>query len=113
MANHLNDHQIKNSEELFNKINGIELNNDRHVLVTWDYESMFINIPFEKTKNIIRQFYHLIERETSIPVDVFLDTLSFLIESCSYFTFENEIYRQTKDLTMGNCLSQILAEITS
>lgn len=48
-----------------------------------------------------------------MPVDIFLDSLAFLVEECSFFTFEGEIYLQVEGLAMGSSLSQILAEITT
>lgn len=74
---------------------------------------MFTNIPFQKTKDIIRKYYHLIEKETSVPVDLFLKALTLLIEECAFFTFKDEIYLQMEGLAMGNSLGQILAEITT
>lgn len=112
IAQHLGEFQLKNGMDLSQRIDKYRLN-QKHVLVTWDYDNMFTNIPFGTTKKIIREFYYLIEKETSMPVDVFLEAISFLIEGCSYFSYENEIYRQIKGLSMGNSLSQILAEITT
>lgn len=37
-----------------------------------DFDNMFTNIPFGKVKKIIREYYHLIENETTVPVDIFL-----------------------------------------
>lgn len=113
IAKHLNQFQINSAHHLYNKIEGRHLNNKKHILLTWDYDSMFTNIPFDKTKSIINELYHIIEKETSTPAALFLESLNFLIEVNSYFTFENEIFRQIKGLTMGNSLSPILAEITT
>lgn len=68
---------------------------------TFDYDNMFTNINFGKTKSISREFYHLIEKETTIPVEVFIDAISFTVEGCPYFTYDNEIYRQIKGLGLG------------
>lgn len=48
-----------------------------------------------------------------MPVDEFLDALVLIVEECAFFSFENEIYLQTEGLSMGNSLSQVLAEITT
>lgn len=55
--------------------------------------------------------YHLIQ--PNVPVDVFLNAISFLIEDAAYFSYNCKIYRQCSGLTMGNSLSQILAEIVT
>lgn len=113
IAKHVGKHQVKDAMELFEALNGKELNSGRHVLVTFDFDSMFTNVPFQRTKDVIRKFYYLIEKETSMPVDLFMECLSFLVEGCSYFTFGGEVYVQSEGLAMGNSLSQILAEITT
>lgn len=113
VAKHVSKHQLKDSQGLFRALNGRKLNGIGHVIVTFDFDNMFTNIPFEMTKEIIRKYYHLIEAETSMPVDVFLDSLSFLVEECGFFTFEGVIYLRMEGLAMGNSLSQILAEITT
>lgn len=106
-------YQVKSAHELFEKLDGNKLSGKNHVLVTLDFESMFTNIPFQKTKGIIQEYYYLIQNETSMPEDVFLEVLAFLIEECAFFTFNGEIYLQTDGLSMGNSLSQILAVITT
>lgn len=45
IANRLNKHQIKNAHQLYEKLNGMRLPKG-HVLVTWDFDNMFTNIPF-------------------------------------------------------------------
>lgn len=110
IADHLSKHRIKSSKDVYKELNGLAIDiNDR--IVSWDYDNMFTNIPFQETKRIVRKYYHLISETTSVPVDIFIRAISFLIEDSSYFLFEDEIYRQCKGLTMGNSLSQILAEI--
>lgn len=113
IAKKIGKYQIKNARQLFNQIDGKKLEGSNHVLVTWDFDSMFTNIPFQKTKEIVRKYYYLIQNETSMPVDVFLEALTFLIEDCAFFTFADEIYLQAEGLAMGNSLSQVLAEITT
>lgn len=84
-----------------------------HRLVTWDYSSMFTNIPLDMAKSIIRQYYYLIEIETNVPVKLFIDVLTFLVDEVAYFTYKDGIFRQNKGLAMGNRLSQLLAEIVT
>lgn len=110
IADHLAKHRVKSSQTVYDKLNGLIIGNDDR-LVTWDYDNMFTNIPFSKTKNIIRKYYYLISKTTTVPLDTFIEAISFLIEDSSYFIFNDGIYRQCKGLTMGNALSQILAEI--
>lgn len=102
--------KINDSKMLFERLNGIKMK-ENHVLSTADFDSMYTNINFGKTKEIIKEYYHLIAKETSVPMDIFLMALSFFIEDDAYFTFKDIIYRQCKGLSMGNALSGILAEI--
>lgn len=48
-----------------------------------------------------------------MTLEVFLEALSFLFEDSAFFVFGGELYLQTEGLSMGNSLSQILAEITT
>lgn len=105
-------YRVKNAEQLFERINGKTLRKG-YVLVTWDFDNMFTNIPFQKTKDIILKYYHLIESETSMPANVFLNALEFLLERCPFFVYNGDVYLQTEGLSMGNSLSQVLAEITT
>lgn len=113
IATNIGLHQIHSSHELFTKIDGKVLNNPSHKLATFDFDSMFTNIPFQRTKEIIKKYYHLIEKETTMPVEIFLEALTFLVEETAFFTYGNVIYLQTEGLAMGNSLSQMLAEITT
>lgn len=113
IASHVSVHQVRSGNDLFNKIINVKVKNNNHILVTWDFDNMFTNIPFSKTKVIIIEYYHLIQKHTSMPCELFLDCLSFIVEETSFFTFEDEIYLRMEGLAMGNSLSQILAEIST
>ncbi len=71
------------------------------------------NIPLELAKSIIFTNYFLIQKETSVPEDLFMELLTFFDDGISYFTYSNIIYKQNKGLAMGNRLSQWLAEIVT
>ncbi len=112
VAERLSECKIINSIQVFNKLNGVHLDDD-HELVTWDYDNMYTNIPISVAKSIIRQNYSLIESVTSVPVDVFIEAISFFTEHSNYFLHHTGVYRQSKGLAMGNCLSKVLAEIVT
>lgn len=107
------DFKVKNSEGFVRLISNKNLKAQDHRLSSWDFDSMFTNIPFPFVKRIIVDYYDEISKETSVPVELFVEAVSFLIEFSCYFLFDGEIYRQTKGLTMGNILSQILADIAT
>lgn len=112
IAEHLRKHQVKSSKELFDKIEGVKIR-DKHVLSTWDFDNMFTNIPCQLVKDVIREYYYLVQGETTLPMEEFLIALTFLIEDCAFFVFEGVIYLQVEGLSMGNRLSQVLAEIVT
>lgn len=112
ISEHLNLCKIKNSTSLFDALNGHHLK-DGLELVTWDYDSMYTNIPIAVTKEIIRNNYHLLENVTTVPVEIFLEAVSFFTEHSTYFVHNTGIFRQCRGLAMGNSLSQVLAEIVT
>lgn len=112
IGEHLNAGRILNSIELFDELNGMQLDDD-HELVNWDYDSMYTNIPISIAKSVIREHYGLIETVTSVPVDVFIEAITFFTEHSTYFLHNTGIYRQCRGLAMGNSLSKILAEIVT
>lgn len=113
IANLFSKVKVNSSEEFIEQIKEIESVPQIHKLSNWDYVSMFTNIPFQLTKKIITEHYGEIQKTTCVPVHLFLQLVSLLVEDSSYFTYKGQIYRQTKGLTMGNQLSKMLAEITT
>lgn len=59
------------------------------------------------------KFDRLISPHTSIPLDLFIRSLKFIMTHNSYFQVNKQIFKQTKGLTMGGQLSYILAEIVT
>lgn len=47
IAGSIGKHQVKSACELFDKIEGQLLNSKDNILVTWDFNYMFTNIPFQ------------------------------------------------------------------
>lgn len=105
--------KVKNSEEFVTKYGNKPLKNLNHRLATWDYSSMFTNTPLHSAIKVVRENYMVVASETCVPVDLFIEAISFFIVHCSYFNFNGEVYRQCKNLSMGNRLSQVLAEIST
>lgn len=89
--------KIHSARELFLLVADKQIPESRR-LVTWDYSSMFTNIPFEDAKLIIRKFYFLIRDATSVPVDIFIDLLSFLIDDQSSEIKIKSFFRKSKSL---------------
>lgn len=111
ISNSFNRVTVKSSEDFVQRLRELPALPSQHEMVNWDYESMFTNIPLGYTKKMISTNYGLIQQETCVPVDIFLEAISLLVEDSSYFLYRGKVYRQTRGLTMGNRLSKILAEI--
>lgn len=83
---------------------------DNHMLVSLDVISLFTNIPIDLTNNIIKDRWHLIEINTTITLDMFLELFTFCIEN-NYFNFNGEFFKQIYGLGMGNCMSPICSDL--
>lgn len=112
IATCFNEVKVNDAFELFTMIADKQIENG-HRLSTWDYTSMFTNIDFQFVKTITTDHYYLVEIETSVPCELFIEILSFLVEDCAIFTYKSKIFKQNKGLTMGNRLSQSLANIAT
>lgn len=108
IAKHLGKHQVRSAHECFKLLDGRKLNDLSHRLFTLDFDSMFTKIPLCVTKKIIEKVYSLLKGETVMPVEIFLESLYFVIEECPFFVYGGIIYLQADGLAMGNALSQVL-----
>lgn len=75
VANLFSDVKVKSSECFVKRVSPDGLRDDSHRLVTWDYDSMFTNVPFGFAKKIILDYYHVIAEETAVPSNLFLEAL--------------------------------------
>lgn len=85
-------------------VKSLDLNSmipENHRLASWDYSSMFTNIPFSVAKKIIADNYVVVAEETSFPVNLFLESIAMLVEHSSYFTYKQKIYVQP--VIKGDC----------
>lgn len=110
IAEHLDRYNVKNSEALVFQLRDFHLEPD-HELVLFDYVSMFTNIDVCVALDIVSSFYYLVQRTTTVPVEVFMEALALYTTHTAYFVFGGSIYLQSKGLAMGNRLAQVLAEI--
>lgn len=113
VAREFDDVKVKNSIHFVTMLRRSRKIRPDQRIVTWDYESMFTNVDVSYPKEAIMSKYHVIRRETTMPCDVFMKLLDFVLRSSSFFINEDDIYQQVKGLTMGNELSQVLADIAT
>lgn len=86
---------------------------DTDMLVSFDVESLFTNIPVNETLSIIETRLHndiSLNTRTKLPVNVIIELLKLCTES-NYFELEGQIFRQDEGMAMGSPLSPIFANI--
>lgn len=114
IANLYDDVKVKSSEHFVEKIATLnQVFDEGFEIATYDYESMYTNIPKCDAFAIIDRNFHEIERCTCMPRELFFDILQLLIDSSAFFWCNGEIYEQFSGITMGNDLSQVLADIVT
>lgn len=105
--------KVKNSTCLIERLSKIGDLPAGHKLSTFDYVSMFTNVPYYVPREIIMNRFYMHRSSTKVPRYIFMEILDFIIDSSSYFTYEDVVLKQSKGLTMGNELSQVLADIAT
>ena len=108
----LNKQHCKNSKEFSEFIRAQTIEEDE-IMVSFDVEALYANVPIEDALVIIRELLEndetLSERTPLSPKNV-LDLLEFLVRT-TFFIFNGTYYHQTKGVVMGGPPSSIVAEI--
>lgn len=112
IAKHLSRYNTSGPVHIVNELKHLVMETD-HKLVTWDFSSMFTNVPIYDSIAVIKKYYHMISSYTCLPLELFVKAIRFFTVVSTYFVYKGKIYRQCAGLAMGNCLSQVLAEITT
>jgi len=105
---HTNSHTT-NSFEIYNYLLGKTVR-DTDVLLSLDVTALFTNVPLDLAIDGISNRWVYIKQYTNIPKNEFLMAINFVLSS-TYFTFDNNIYKQTYGTPMGFPLSPIVADI--
>lgn len=101
-------HTIANTEELIEKMKTVRITENSR-LVSFDIKDLYPSIPIAETVKIMHRT--LIEKTRDVELTTQLtNTLKTTLEQ-NYFKFNNNIYRQTNGLGMGNPTSAILMEV--
>lgn len=100
---------VRNSFEFSEDIRGRTVPDD-YILVSLDAISLFTNIPLDLVIDIIRKKWNLLRDIFGGSLDEFLTLFTFCIDN-NYFQFENQFYKQTYGLGMGNCMSPICSDL--
>ena len=102
----LNNHyKVVNSTNLAIDLTNLKIK-ETHKLITYDIQDLYVNIPKEGTLTITISMF-LKNKDTHIKQQII--TLTRLVLSQNYFTFQNKIYQAEKDVTMISQISSSIA----
>jgi len=83
---------------------------DIDVLISLNVTSLFTNVPLKLVLDSVSKRWLLIEINTKIPKNEFIQAIKFVFSS-TYFTFNNIIYKQTFGTPIRSPLSPVIADI--
>lgn len=86
---------------------------DSHRIISLDFVSMYTNIDRKQALCIVDREFETIAKKTSVPKELFMKALKFLMHHNAYFVADGSIFYQEKGLPMGGKLSKILSEIVT
>ena len=109
----INDYTLKDSFDAANKIKIVpsEMFEEGYQFVSFDVESLFTNVPLNKTINIILD---RIYRQKLLKTNLKKRTMKkLLLDSCTKtaFSYDNILYQQCHGVSMGSSLAPVLANI--
>lgn len=81
-----------------------------NVLVSFDVVNCFGYIPTKLAMEIIERDFHLVEQQTPIPKDKFMQLLDVCLNHANYFVYKGKHFRQKRGMFMGSSLAPILVE---
>ena len=91
------------------KITKQNLGNE-YILISLDVVSLYTNIPVNLAFDNINQKWKEIEQYTDIPKNEFIVASKLCLES-TYFSYNNEFYKQNFGIAMGSPLSASIANL--
>lgn len=102
-------YSVKNAQQFVKQMKGIKIKIG-NILVSFDVVNCFGNIPTKLALEIISRDFHLIEEQTPIPKEKFMQLLEICLNKANYFTYKGKYYRQNRGMFMGSSLAPILVE---
>ena len=107
-----NSSHVRNSKHFMEMINS-ETVAENEVMVSFDVQSLFTNVPIRHALEVIHQ--RLLEDETLEDRTVLTaDQVILLLRSClqtTYFMYNHQFYEQTEGTAMGSPVSPVVANI--
>ena len=106
------EYAVTNSTHFVNTINHERIQ-EKEIMVSFDVESLFTNVPIEDTvKAALRKLENdpgLADRTNLTPTQI-ADLLNFVLRS-TYFQYNGSIYEQKDGAAMGSPVSAVIANI--
>ncbi|XP_075157514.1 uncharacterized protein LOC142230771 [Haematobia irritans] len=103
-------YNVKDAIEFKNKTSNIKIE-DNETMISFDVVSLFPSIPVNLAIKIIKEKWDEIKDYTKIPMDIFIEMLTFCIKDSRYFVYDDKVYEQRKGMPMGSLASPIIADI--
>ena len=97
---------VKNSTDFASTIASEEIQ-DHEIMVSFDVESLFTNVPIEDAVQAARQ---KMENDAGLTPVQIADLLDFVLRS-TYFQYNGSIYEQRDGAAMGNPVSAVIANL--
>lgn len=101
-------HSLKDTFEFIEHVS--KVNTTGKVMISFDVESLFTNVPLDEVINIITNFVSHNPSSCKVPAA----ELSELLKACTtsvQFLFDGKFYRQVNGVAMGSPLGPVLADI--
>jgi len=98
---------VTNATNLANDLTKLEIH-ENHRMISFDIKDLYINIPIDKTLNIIKT---KLLQNNNIQITYQMPSLLKGILSQNYFMFQQNIYQPAQGIYMGSPISSLTAEI--
>ena len=105
-------HHVKNSGEFVKKIADITLAEDEQ-MVSFDVSALFTSIPTKDALSVIEQKLRAdddLKKRTKLTIQQIINLLELCLNT-TYFTFREQIYKQSFGAAMGSPVSPIVANL--
>jgi len=100
---------IDNSFSLFDTLSNLKLEDDT-CFISLDAVSLFTNIPIDLAMDCLTKRWNLFSADCKIPKEEFLRVVGLILDS-TFFTFDNQVYKQNFGTPMGSPLLPIIADV--
>ena len=107
-----NTYTVKNSCEFVRRLKDVAIN-PADPLVSFDVTNLFTQVPLDHALKVVEQRLmedHTLQERTTSPVPHLVQLMELCVRS-TYFSFQNQFYKQKDGAAMGSPLSPIIANL--